>query len=319
MKTFTKEEILKAYKGDAKQLAKKLKISLSKAYSLIKENGLGQNKEEDKAKIEALLKEAKTPKEVSKLLNLSISRVYARLKQYGLSFEKEVKYPISKEKLEELYANNSGNTIADMYGVSRQTIYNWLSSYGITVKPKGKGKTKNLLTIPKDVLIELYKDKSVEEIAQHFNLKVSRVNYLFKNYEIARKAGPRVKLLPEVVAKELETLSYKEVALKYGVHPISILRKAKQAGISRKKIVSISKEFCEENKHRLTREIAQELNCSVATVNIYMKRYGFSKIKRVHLTSQHIEEYKQGKITSKQLAEIYECTVYTIRQHLKGK
>lgn len=82
---------------------------------------------------------------------------------------------IDKKELETLYVieGKNGEEIANLFGVSPQTIYNWLDKHNI--KRRDRRACQNPFEIDKDTLVELYinQGKTSVEIGKMFNVSAN--------------------------------------------------------------------------------------------------------------------------------------------------
>ena len=322
MKYIPQDKVVKAlnrFNGDVKKMAKNLKVSPSKIYSLLKDYNLNQVKIDSKEEIEKLIQEKQDIKKVADAIGYSLARTYQLCKLHNITIpkiESVVTLKITKEELQSLYPTYTGSQIAKMYKVSSQAVFNWLYRFNIPLRGRGNRKKVYEIILSKDELISLYKDLSISDIASKYATTVYHIRHLLSHYGLDTKAGPRTKLKDDVLIEDYPNLTYEQIADKHNVHPISVLRRAKQLGLSKKKLFNLTKEFCEENQHRDFKDIAQELGCSLSTVRMAMYKYGN---REVDINASDIEAFKQGLLTTKDLAKTYRCSEHIVKKHLRGK
>lgn len=128
-----------------RKLLKKEGVFISRKHKTRK-----QENEKRDTLIERCYKEGSTIKEVAIKFSLSQCTVKRILKGRGLSAKDRKRTPftprIDKETLERLYRNEklSAQTIAEKYGVSDSTVWNWIWFYEIPAVPR----TERLLNRP---------------------------------------------------------------------------------------------------------------------------------------------------------------------------
>lgn len=278
MLKISKEKVLSVYKGNARSLATELNISLPKAYHLIKKYNL-----KIVSMREQLLNALKETQDIEVLeskLGITKNRIYSYLKELGVKLPKRAfsfQCRVSKEDLEYLYENHTTDEIGKIYGVSRQTVCNWMVGYNIKKRTKGRYPILDL-SLTKEDLVKLYSELgSVRLIAKKLGLKVCHIHRLIKEYDISLDFGPKPKVDINVFKEDYGKYNFDELAKKYGVHKITIFRMARKLGLSKRATFAISKEFCEQNKHRTTKDIATELGCSIVLINTKMREYGVKR------------------------------------------
>ncbi len=272
---YTKEQVEQVFKGSAKDLMDALNMTSYEAYAHIKEYGLKILK--SSSIIEDLVKQDKTVDEIASITGLSLPTIYTNIKRKGLKpFKQEKEYSANKETLAKLYLEHHAGEISEMYNVSRQTICNWLSAYGITKK---RGPALKLAKLAKkDTLLDLYKEfGSVRIVSDILNLKPSQVVLLLKHYDIERKCGPKPKIEDEDFVNKIHKHSYSELSQMYGVSIMTIARKVKALNITKRVVFDIPKDYLEKNLHKKTSELAKEIGCSLPTISNYLKKYGLKK------------------------------------------
>lgn len=278
MKKISKETVVSAFKGNARNLATELNITLPQAYHLIKKYDL-----KIVSMREQLLNALNEIQDIDLLeskLGISKNRIYSYLKEIGLKLPKRslsFQCRVSKTDLEYLYENHTTDEIGKIYGVSRQTVCNWMNGYEIKKRTKGRYPILDR-SLTKENLIKLYSELgSIRLIAEKVGLKTSHINRLVREYNIDLDFGPKPKIEDNVFIKDYGKYNFDELAKKYGVHKITIFRKARKLGLSKKSTFNITKEFCEQNKHRVAKDIAKELGCSIALINATMRKYGVQR------------------------------------------
>lgn len=278
MKKISKETVVSVFKGNARDLATELNINLPKAYHLIRKYDL-----KIVSMREQLLNALNETQDIDILeskLGISKNRIYSYLKELGVKLPKRslsFQCRVSKTDLEYLYENHTTEEIGKIYGVSRQTVCNWLKGYSIKKRTKGRYPILDR-SLTKENLIKLYSELgSVRLIAERVGLKVCHINRLIKEYEIDLDFGPKPKIEAHVFIEDYDKYNFDELAKKYGVHRITIFRMARKLGLSKKSTFNISKEFCEQNKHKTTKNIADELGCSIVLINAKMREFGVKR------------------------------------------
>lgn len=278
MKKINKESVVSQYNGSPKDLAKSLNISLPSAYHYIEKYNL--KIVSTREKFLNALKETQDIDVLESKLGLSKNRIYCYLKEIGLKLPKKARTfqcRVSKKDLEYLYETHTTEEIGKIYEVSRQTVCNWLNGYNIKKRTKGRYPILDR-SITKEFLVELYSELgSVRLIAEKVKLKTCHINRLFREYGICLDYGPKPKIDDLAFIEDYQKYDFDQLAKKYGVHRITIFRMAKKLGLSKRATYNISKEFCEQNKHKVAKDIANELGCSVALVNAKMRAYGVKR------------------------------------------
>jgi len=278
MTKISKDKVVFNFKGNARDLAKSLNITLPQAYHLIKKYDL---------KIinmrEQLLNALNETQDIDVLeskLGISKNRIYCYLKELRIKLPKRdrgFQCKVDKKDLEHLYEKHTTEEIGKIYGVSRQTICNWLKGYEIKKRTKGRYPILDR-SITRDDLIRMYEELgSVRLIAEKLKLKVCLINRLVRKYEIDLSYGPKPKIEDDIFKEDYGKFSFDELAEKYKVHKITLFRMARRLGLSKKVRYNISKEFCEKNKHRDVKEIADELGCSIVLIKAKMREFGVKR------------------------------------------
>ena len=316
-----KEDLEKIYNGNAKDFAESLNIGINKAYELIKKHGL-KDSFLNKEYLIQLCNECKDVHELSAKLGRSPSRVYLLFKRNGLKVPKLSRLnstlPISKEELQKLYDKLTMAEIAQVFQVSRQTICNWVRNYGIKARKAGGRVKVYPITYTKEQILKVYTEEgSVELTAKALGIKQTHLSFLIKHHEIKIKRGPLEKVKEDVLLEDYNVLSYKEMTEKYKVSLISIYRKAKKLGLTKKKVFSFSQEYCEANYMRPYRDIAKEVGCSSVTVSVAMRQHEISKKKKCVISEEDYKLFEEGKLSKHELKEKYGYSMQTIRAALR--
>jgi DNA-binding XRE family transcriptional regulator len=275
MTKINKQDVMTNFNGCPKDLAISLNISLARAYYYIEKYSLHiVNMRE---KFLNAFNETRDIDLLESKLGISKNRIYCYLKEYGLKLpkrEREFQCRVSKKDLEHLYKNHTTDEIAKIYDVSRQAVCNWLKGYGIEKRKKGRYPLLDR-SLSKDDLVKLYKELgSLRLVADKVKLKTCHVSRLFREYKIDLDYGPKPKISEDCFKRDFTKYSFDDLAKRYGVHRITIFRMAKKLGLSKRTTFNITKEYCEKNKHRPSKEIAGELGCSIALVNTKMREFG---------------------------------------------
>jgi transposase len=316
-----KEDLEKIYNGSAKDLAEALNIGINKAYELIKEHGLRESFLNKETLIK-LASECKDVNEISDKLGRSPSRVYHLFRRNSVKLPKVSRLnstlPISKDELQKLYDKLTMAEIAEIFQVSRQTICNWVRNYGIKARKAGGRFKSYAIKYTKDEVLKVYlTEGSVELAAKSLGIKQPHFNFLLKHYGIAIKRGPLEKVKEDLLLEDYNVMSYKEMAKKYNVSLLSVYRKAKKLGLTKRKTFTFTKEYCEANYTRPYKEIAGELGCSSVTVSVAMREYNLTKKRKCNISDDDYKSYVEGVLSKKDLKEKYGYSIQTIREALR--
>jgi len=223
------------------------------------------------------------------------------------------KIPATKADLEALYINHNMEEIAKIYGVSRQAVHNWIKNYGIKTRSVGSRHKVYAILFSKEELEKEYDLVcTLKGVADKFQVSSKHMRFMFKHYGIPLKRGPMSSLNDEELKRDFYKLSYKEMSVKYGVKLLSVFRKAKRMGLSKKKSYPLTKDYCERNRYRTNKEIAEELGCSVVTVSVNMRKHLGQKRRYIEIPDADIKAYLENKISLKALSEKYGFSIYGI-------
>ena len=277
----TKEMVVDKFNGNPKDLAKDLNLSLTSVYHLIKKYDLKTNFkkiEHTEEEIRELFKNSLDAKQISEKLNVGIGKVYEYLKKYNLRYLNSSR--ISKEELEKLYAKESARMIGKRYGVSGQCVFNWLEYYGIATFKKGKALRKKEIPFDRELVLKTYLEcKSIKKLAEKLKVKEGTARAILNKLGISiLPMGARIKVEDEVLVEYFnQGLTYKEIAVKCGLHQITVIRRLGKIGLRRNEkelwnTTHLTKEFFEQNKNKTIRQLSKELDVCVPTLQKYKKK-----------------------------------------------
>lgn len=190
------------------------------------------------------------------------------------------------------------SSIARMFGVSRQRIFQIKEDLE---NKHGKIKLNNFIDV---VTLKRCLDErmTLKEISKKYNLPISKINSLIKDYQEKYEDGTisikvEKKKAEDILTKSLLTKHYleelltdKEIALKYHLSPatVNILRNKYEINtINTKALRQLPKKLSKEKFHFLYNiegytlsEIAEKYNCNIVSLIKLKENYGIVKRKK---------------------------------------
>lgn len=260
----------------------------------------------------------------------------------------------SKKLLQAIEQGKTLSEMAQMFNCSIEIIRNRIKEYGCKEQYNDKIKSKNLLDIPKEVLLrEIQAGKSLNELAEVFNCSITCIYNRIGEYgyreQFKKMRNKNLKLRIPVsrtrllqAIQEGKTLS--KMAEMFNCSPETIRNRIEEYGY-REQFVAASSESSKSNviekinipKEELLREIetgktlnelAQIFNCSDTVIIKRIKRYGLSDLYRKNKVNKTfsnavlisyddlLDMVKNGK-NNTEMAAICKCSVPVIISRLK--
>jgi hypothetical protein len=238
-----------------------------------------------------------TRKETAEHFGISVGIVKARAKCYGCG--KDIRKPRpDEEEFKQLYQKQSTSQLATYYNVPERRIQHWAKTWNIH---------KPIKKVSEEELVSFYSTHTLSETAEHFDVSISYIVQLARNYGFKKDAEMislsnqrssktgKPTTLPEDIPAFVEYFlkhSYHDTAIHYGVCKNTVARWRHELGIPDKSPdqwleyrVMPSRAFdlpdCEEFEkiynERSNEGAAQYFDVSRATIDRWREMLGTSR------------------------------------------
>lgn len=185
---------------------------------------------------------------------------------------------ITKEILIELYKGKTAKEIADIFGITYDSLVYRLEKFKI--------KKPNVVKVKKEDLIKLYieENKSRKEVINVLGISYCSLVYHFKKYKIKKRIRISIKKEDLIKLYVEENKSAKEIGEIFGVSEFSLRHYLHEFKI--KKPVKAKKENLVSlyiNEKKSSKEMAGILGITASSVKYYLKKFEITKLKDLTL------------------------------------